>query len=481
VQTLGGLERSQALPRWRCSDEAVMPRVGCQAPQGRQGIGQRGASPRPGERAPGPSGPETLAQHRVPWHLRALEAVCQGAMRACATAGVVGQQGTGLADGTALETTARDPGGGQVTRPGRLEDTRGPGHAREGTVDGWHVRRRSEAVSKMPWAVQVGPRQAQEARWARALVTHARAKLARLARLAKVVLAKGWWAGPTRGWLDQQGRRVVGPAHTPLAGAAAARAQAAAGADRTVGRRVHTVRPGPGQAAWPERLATAVGGITGLTPAAPDGTPEPARQAKRRAGQATPINAVVVRTWRGQDDGPGGTPGLRTKALVEKPRRVLDDDADRRRRETCGLKEAKQPGDLGHPPPKPDRAVRVHGLCTRLRFALATASRLPYARKARGEEPVGWQRWRRQLLEPNRAQVSVLAQGYDGIVHVAESSWLWGARLKDVPPGLGTLQKVLAHYGLTKRGSPLCWNLRNAVRWHLTAAVAFHTLVSALG
>ena len=94
------------------------------------------------------------------------------------------------------------------------------------------------------------------------------------------------------------------------------------------------------------------------------------------------------------------------------------------------------------------------------RFALATAYRRPCAREATGGEPVGWQRWRRQLLEQNRDKVSVCAQGYDGIFHVAEYSLRLGAKRKDVPPGIGTLQEVRARYGLTAHGYTLCWNLR---------------------
>jgi hypothetical protein len=229
-----------------------------------------------------------------------------------------------------------------------------------------------------------------------------------------------------------------------MAVTADARAQAAAGEDLTVGRRVHTVRHGQGKAAWTERLETEVVGITGLTTYDQYGPPEQARQANRRDFQANPINAVVVRKWSGQDDGPGGKTVLLTKAPGEKPRRVFDDDDDRRLIENCGIKEAKQQWDLGHPPPKTDRAVRGHVLFTRRLFALATAYRLQYERKATGEEPVGWQRWRRQLLEQNRDQVIVFAHGYYGIFHVAEYSLLLGARLKDVPPGSGTLPAVLA-------------------------------------
>jgi hypothetical protein len=121
---------------------------------------------------------------------------------------------------------------------------------------------------------------------------------------------------------------------------------------------------------------------------------------------------VVVRTWQGKDDGPGGKPVLLTKAPVEKPWRVVDDDDDRRLLEHCGIKAAQQPWELGHPPQQHERAVRVHVGFTVLLFALATASRLPCAREALGGAPVGWQRWRRQRLEQTQEKVIVCAQGY---------------------------------------------------------------------
>ena len=57
---------------------------------------------------------------------------------------------------------------------------------------------------------------------------------------------------------------------------------------------------------------------------------------------------------------------------------------------------------------------------------------------------------RRQLVEQTREQVIVFAQGYYGIFHVAEYSILFGARLKDVPPSIGTPpRQIRAKYGLT--------------------------------
>jgi hypothetical protein len=159
----------------------------------------------------------------------------------------------------------------------------------------------------------------------------------------------------------------------------------------------------------------------------------------------------VVRKWRGEDYGPGGKTVFLTNAPVAKPLQPFDDDDDRSLIENCCIKEAKQQCELGHPPQKTDRAVRVHVLFTRLRFELATAYRLECAREARGEEPVGWQCWRRQRLEQTRDQVIVFAQEYYGIFHLAEYSLLLGVKLKDVPPEVGSRQQVLAKYRLPAR------------------------------
>jgi hypothetical protein len=93
---------------------------------------------------------------------------------------------------------------------------------------------------------------------------------------------------------------------------------------------------------------------------------------------------VVVRQWHGRDYGPGGNTVCLTHAAVAKPLPPFDDYEERRLIDNCGIKEAKQPWDLGHPPQKTDRAGRVHVLFTLLMFALATAYRLAYEREAGG-------------------------------------------------------------------------------------------------
>jgi hypothetical protein len=452
LKTLFGIKSMNALPALLFSDEALMQLVGFNAQQVRNGVCQRGAAKRQGARQPGPICPETLAKQIVRLNLRELESVFNGAIRALARAGVFEAQVTGIVDGTDLETTEHYTGCGQVTRKRRIEDTRGQAHEIEVTVYGWKVLLLIDAITKIPLAVKVGQIQEHETHWTRALVTQARGNLAGQTRLHKVVFDKGFLDGTDLWWLDQQGLRFVVPAKTNMTVTVDARAQATAGEGITVGRRVHTVRHGQGKTASTERLETEVVGITGLTTYDQYGTPEHGRQHNRRDFQPHPINAVVVRKWHGRDYGPGGKTVFLTNASVAKPLQPFDDYDDRSLIENCCIKETKQQWDLGHPPQKSERAVRVHVMFTLLLFALATAYRLQCEREALGGEAVGWQRWRRQLLEQTRDQVIVFAQGYYGIFHLAEYSLLLGVKLKDVPPGVGSRQQVLAKFKLPAGG-----------------------------
>ena len=70
VKTLFGIKSINALPSLLFSDEALMQLVGFNAQQGRQGICQRGATKRQGERLPGPICPDTLAKNIVKWNER---------------------------------------------------------------------------------------------------------------------------------------------------------------------------------------------------------------------------------------------------------------------------------------------------------------------------------------------------------------------------------------------------------------------------
>jgi hypothetical protein len=431
LKTLFGIESMNALPALLFSDEALMRLVGFNAHQVRHGVCQRGAAQRQGPRTKGPICADALADNIVKLNVHHLEALFNGVIRALAKAGVLAAKLTGIVDATDLETTAQYEGCGQVTRKRKITDKRGHVHEIEVTVYGWKPIVLIDAATKIPLAVKVVPIHEHEVLSMRALVTQARTNL----------------AGETR--LDQHGITFVVPAKDNMAVTADARAQAAAGEGITVGRRVHTIRHGQGREAWTERRETEVVGITGLTTYDQYGTPEHGRHHHRRDFEANPIHAVVVRRWQGKDYGPGGKTVFLTNASVQQPLHPFNDYDDRSLIENCCIKEAKQQWDLGHPPQKTGRAVRVHVLFTFLMFALATAYRLRCEQAALGAEPMGWQRWRRQLLEQTRDKIIVFAQHWYGIFHIAEFALLVGVKLKAVPPGIGTPQEVLAKYGLT--------------------------------
>jgi hypothetical protein len=447
LKTLYGVESMHALPALLFSDAALMRLVGFNAHQVRQGGCQRGAATRQGPRTEGPICPDTWAENIVKLHRRALEALCNGVMRALAQMGVLAAKVTGMVDATDLETTAPYEGCGHVTRQRRITDKRGQVHEIEVTVDGWKLIVLMDAATKLPLAGKVVPIQAHEVLSMRALGTQARTNLTGHSRLHNVVFDQGLLDGPDLWWRDQHDILFVVPATDTMAVTVDAQAQAAAGEGVTVGRRAHTVRHGHGKTASTERRETEVVGIAGVTTDDQYGTPAHGRHSNRRDFQPNPINAVVGRQWRNRDDGPGGNTVFLTNAPVSRPLQPFDDDDERRLIEHGSIKESTQPWSVKHPPQKTARAVRGHVMFTVLMVALATAYRRHCEPEETGGEPVGWQRWRRQLLEQTRDLVSIFAGAYDGIFHLAEYSLLLGVTRKDVPPGIGTRQQILAKYG----------------------------------
>jgi hypothetical protein len=445
LKTLCGIEGMPALPALLFNEEALMRLVGFNAQRVQQGVCPRGAANRREPRTTGPICPDTLAENIVKLNVRDSEAVFSNIIRALARAGLFGAKVRGIVDATDLETTAQYAGCGRATRKRKVTDKHGKVHEMEVTVYGWKLIVLIAARTKIPLAAKVVPIHEHEGLSMRAVVTQARTNMTGHASLQKVVFDKGFLDGGELWWLDQQGMTFGVPAKANMAVTADAQAQAAAGEGITSGRRVHTVRHGPGKAVWTERLETEVVGITGLTTYDPYGTPEPGRHAPCRAFQANPINAAVVHQWQGKDYGPGGNTVFLTNGSVDKPLRPFDNYDDRRLIENCCIKERKQQWSLGHPSQKTARAVRVHVLFTALMFALATAYRWQCEQAARGQEVVGW---RRQLLPQTRDKVIVFAQGAYGIFHMAEYSMLLGVRLNDVPPGIGTYKEILAQYGL---------------------------------
>jgi Transposase DDE domain len=449
MKTLFGIEAMNALPDLLFSDEAAMRLAGFNAVQIRQGICQRSHEKRQGDKPPGPLCPDTLADNIVKLSLTAMEAFLNGVVQALATAGVFARQVTGILDGTDLETTARYEGCGQVTRKRKITDKRGKVREIEVTVYGWKLLVMIEVRTKLPLAAKVVQIQDHEAPFTQELVTQARTNLADHARLRRVLFDRGFLDGADLWWLTQQGISFVVPAKENMAVTTDAHALAAVGAG-VVARRVHTVAHGQGKHRWRERLETEVVGLADLTTYDQYGPEEHARQRYRKDFEEHPLNAVVVRKWNNRDYGPGGKVVFLTNETVDKPLEAFDAYDDRSLIENCCIKESKQAWNLKHPPQKTERAVQVHVFFTLAMFALATAYRLRAEQAAVGDEPVGWQRWRRQLIQQNRDKVIIFAQGWYGIFHVAEYSLLLGVRLREPPPEIGNRRDVLKKYGLVE-------------------------------
>jgi Transposase DDE domain len=447
MKTLFGIEAMNALPELLFSDAAAMRLAGFNAVQLRDGICQRSHEKRQGAKAPGPLCPETLADNIVKLSLEAMAAFLNGVVHDLAQAKVFAHQVTGIVDGTDLETTARYEGCGQTTRKRKITDKRGKVHEIEVTVYGWKLLVMIEVRTKIPLAAKVVQIQDHEVSFTREVVRQAQANLARHARLRRVVFDRGFLDGADLWWLAQQGLGFVVPAKENMRVTADAQALAAAGTG-VVARRVHTVAHRQGKHRWRERLETEVVGLSALTTYDQYGPEEHAQHHYRQDFEGHPLNAVVVRQWNSRDYGPGGKVVFLTNEAVAKPLHIFDTYDDRSLIENCCIKESKQAWNLKHPPKKTERAVQVHVLFTLAMFALATAYRLQAEQAAGGDEPVGWQRWRRQLIQQNRDKVIIFAQGWYGIFHVAEYSLLLGVRLREPPPEVGNRQDVLKKYGL---------------------------------
>ncbi len=448
LKTLLGIQSMNALPELLFSDQAAMRRIGFNARQVQQGVCQRGAAQRKGLREGGPICPDTLANNILKLNLEALEQFLNQVIQALAKAGVFARQLTGILDGTDLETTQKYAGCGAVTRKKKLVDKRGRLREIEVTVYGFKLIVLIDARSKIPLAAKVVQIQQHEVNFLRELVQQARSNLGGYATLQKLVCDKGFLDGAELWWLNGEGIIFVVPGKKDMAVVADARALAEAGQAVYLGRRSQIVRHRQGKTRWSEELETEVVGIEGLTTYDQYGPTEHAKQCHRKDFQGNSINGVVVRKWHNQDYGPGGKTVFLTNGVVRQPLVVFDDYDERSLIENCCIKESKQQWALGHPPKKSERGVKVHVLFTLVMFALATAYRLMCQEAELGKEPVGWQRWRRQLLQQNRDKVIVFAGDCYGIFHLAEYSILLGLNLKELPLGMESREAVLAKFGL---------------------------------
>jgi hypothetical protein len=472
LKTLLGIASMNALPALLFSNVAAMTLLGFNAYQIANGLTRRGDATRHGRPKQGPLSPQCLAQNISKFTAAQMDALFNGVVRLLVIVlGLTGDLTVGL-DGSKVETTAHYTGRGclTVTRKVREKGTNRPVKVAR-LLFGWKVLVLIEVRTRLPLAMQVVKIQEYEGRWLLPLVQQAQENLGERARIAKIVIDRGYLDGEDLWALHQRGITFVIVAKAGMV--VREDAQALARAEKAV-ERVRVVRHGRGRTATTETLTTRLVGIEGLTTYDDYGDPEQARHRNRADYVGQPINAVVVQTWENQDAPDGGTVYL-TNGTVTDPFVVFDDYDWRSVIENGIFKEGKHPWHLTHFPQKTEQAVIVHCFFTLLVMALCTAFRLwqvhgaPEATPAGAVPPPtrtqtttaplastllggeGIERWRRRLRAENRDKVIVFVGGRYGIFHVAAFAVLTGVRFKPdgIPKELGSAADILRHYGLS--------------------------------
>lgn len=429
LKTLFDIESLNALPELLFSDEAVMQLVGFNARQIKTGVCERGHQ-RKGKRTSGPICPDTLGNNIVKINLEKLAAFMNEVIQALAKAKIFAKRVTGIIDSTDIETTDQYEDCGQVTREKKIKDKYGKEQKIEVTVYGWKLVVVIDLQTKIPLAAKVVKIQEHEVTYLVELVKQAQVNLGKYSRLYKVLCDRGFVDGEQLWELNQRKILFVVPGKSDMAVVQDAHALAQAGEDVYVQQRTVRVAHGSGKNRYTEDLCSEVVGIPQLTSYDQYGTVEQAKQHNRKAFQANPINAVVVRKWNNHDYGLGGKTVFLTNDDVTRPLTVFDDYDGRSLIENCCMKATKQQWSLQHPPQKTEAAVHVHVLFTLAIFALTTAFRLLTEQLDHAREPRGWQRWRRLLFQQNRDKVIVFAGEFYGIFTLEQFALLLGLNLK---------------------------------------------------
>jgi len=452
LKTLYGIESMNALPPLLFSNLALMSLIGFNAYQVANGLTRRGDDRRQKKPKQGPLSPECLAANICKFTAPQMEAFFNGVVGLIVGLGFLAGELTIALDGSQLATTKKYQGRGCLRVEREVKDRKtGQSIKQVRLVFGWKILVLIEVRTRLPLAAKVVKIEEYEGRWLVPLLKQAQANLGEQARIAKVVVDRGYLDGEDLWQVDQLGLIFVVMAKAGMIVREDAQALARAGEVR---ERVEEIRHGQGRTAWTEQIKTRLVGIEALTTYDDYGSEEHSRERNRKDFAGNPINAVVVLTWKNQESGDKGHV-LLTNGPVGDPFVALDDYDWRSVIENGIFKEGKQAWNLRHFPQKNEAAVVVHcfftvavmALCTAFRFWKAQQESQPPETTLLGGE--GTERWRRRLKAENRDKVIVFLGEHYGIFQVAELAVLSGLRIKSLPQELGSSQAILARYGLS--------------------------------
>jgi len=214
------------------------------------------------------------------------------------------------------------------------------------------------------------------------------------------------------------------------------------------------VKRGQGKEQRIETLTTVVWSVEGLVGLDTYSPPEESGKKHRRNARGRALNAVVVETWDSKQGPLDEEVVFLTNKPVDDALRIFDLYDERSLIEVPLNKEAKQNWHLARAPMRTEQAMRNHVFMVLTMIATTRAYRTYQERlnadpneKKPAADPLGFRRWRRQVLSENADKVIVFVGETFAILPLIHYSVLISntVRIRGAP----SRAAVLGHYGVT--------------------------------
>jgi len=456
-------------------DESLMRRLGFNARQIANGVTERGNSRRGvATEREGPVSSEAVADNIVKLSVLALADFFNHLIRQAVPLVITTDEIEVVVDCSLYETTEKYDGAGRTRRERQVRTTKGELVKVAEVSYGWKVGVAYHPTTGLPLAVCVTRIETDDRAHFWTVLDDARKNVSNK-RIRSVAMDRGFLDGVDLWKLDQQGYKFVIPAKKDMAVYADAvalgerydRDQASPEIKRASWEEVRT--EGHGKKAVQKALVTEIVGVPNLMSMDTYGSEGHEKERNRKDFRPNPINAVVVRKWRGRRFKQPTV--FLTNESVKNPRIPFDRYDDRSLIENGVFREGKQDWSLERPPKKSEAGVTAHVYLTLAAIALTRCYRLETetgqlatieaapeaperpshsisAPSARRKLKLGMERYRLDLKVQNRNKVILFLGDAYGILHVQEMAMLSGVNLRERSPGVGTREETLRKFNL---------------------------------
>jgi hypothetical protein len=293
------------LPRVLISSLALMELVGFNAHQCENGLTTRGDASRKTKKNQGPISAQSLADTICKLSQEEGERLFNQMVQLLARRGFFAGNVLVALDGRKVPTPASYEGCGKVkqTRTVKVKGQNDP-VTQEYYRYGWKVLVLIEVRTRLPLAMKRVPIQEYEGKWLVPLLEQAQDNLGKQARIATIVVDRGYLDGEDLWRVHQKGVMFVMCGKSTMT--VTQDAQGVARCERASVRE-RIVRRGHGKTAKEQRVRTELVGIEALTSYDQYGDGQDTQYAHRKDYVGQPINAVVVRKWENRLPKTGGT------------------------------------------------------------------------------------------------------------------------------------------------------------------------------